>query len=270
VKRFERIDLEHFPTCETSKRMLARVSPIYERSYVGKWLFQVMGLEMKDARRLFDELRQQAFPETATWGLTYWEQRYGITPNPADDLEARRQAVLDRQNARSPMNPARIEAIINGMTGMPVTVTENVADYTFGVRIENTGDGSVDIPAVMVRLRKIKPSHQWFELDIGHSVIFENNPGAFIFSEFQARYAFSNARGGNLVFLDGSKQLDGSWKLNQTFYGVTFPLFTVASAFENEERLTARMTLDTWYELDGTVRLDGSRKLNAQITEEEI
>lgn len=59
-------------------------------------------------------------------------------------------------------------------------------------------------------------------------------------------------------------------KLNQTFYGVTFPLFTVASAFENEERLTARMTLDTWYELDGTVRLDGSRKLNAQITEEEI
>lgn len=168
------------------------------------------------------------------------------------------------------MNPARIEAIINGMTGMPVTVTENVADYTFGVRIENTGDGSVDIPAVMVRLRKIKPSHQWFELDIGHSVIFENNPGAFIFSEFQARYAFSNARGGNLVFLDGSKQLDGSWKLNQTFYGVTFPLFTVASAFENEERLTARMTLDTWYELDGTVRLDGSRKLNAQITEEEI
>lgn len=76
------------------------------------------------------------------------------------------------------MNPARIEAIINGMTGMPVTVTENVADYTFGVRIENTGDGSVDIPAVMVRLRKIKPSHQWFELDIGHSVIFENNPGA--------------------------------------------------------------------------------------------
>ena len=69
MKRFERIDLEHFPTCETSKRMLARVSPIYERSYVGKWLYQVMGLEMEDARRLFDELRQQAFPETATWHL---------------------------------------------------------------------------------------------------------------------------------------------------------------------------------------------------------
>lgn len=53
-------------------------------------------------------------------------------------------------------------------------------------------------------------------------------------------------------------------------YGVTFPLFTVASAFENEEKLTAKMTLDTWYELDGTALLDGSRKLNAQITEEEI
>ena len=250
--------------------MLSRVSPIYARSYVGKWLYQVMGLEMEDARRLFEELRLQTFPETATWGLTYWEQRYGIVPNPTDDLETRRQAVLDHRNARAPMNPARIEAIINGMTGLPVTVTENVADYTFGVSIEDTGDGAMDIPAITARLRKIKPSHQCFELDIGHSVIFENNPGAFVFSEFQARYAFSNARGGSLVFLDGSKQLDGTWQLNQTFYGVTFPLFTVTSAFENAEKLTAKMTLDTWYELDGTVLLDGSRKLNAQITEEEL
>lgn len=264
------IDLEHFPTSEAAQRMLSRVSPIYSRSYVGKWLYQVMGLEMEDARRLFEELRQQAFPETATWGLTYWEQRYGITPNPADDLETRRQAVLDRQNARSPMNPARIEAIINGMTGMPVTVTENVADYTFLVTIESEGAGSVDIPSITARLRKIKPSHQWFELTIEHSVIFENDPSAFVFQEFQARYAFSNARGGSLIFLDGSKQLDGTWQLDQTFYGVTFPLFEMASAFKNEEKLTAKMTLDTWYELDGAVLLNGSRKLNAQITEEDI
>lgn len=264
------IDLEHFPTSEAAQRMLSRVSPIYSRSYVGKWLYQVMGLEMEDARQRFEELRRQAFPETATWGLTYWEQRYGITPNPMDDVETRRQAVLYRQSARAPMNPARIEEIIRGMTGMSVTVTENVDDYTFGVRIENTGNKEVDIPAVTGRLQKIKPSHQWFQLDIGHSVIFENNLSAFAFSELQSRYSFSNARDGSMVFLDGAKQLDGTWQINQTFYGTTFPLFNVAFAFEHEEKLTAGMTLDTWYELDGTTLLDGSRKLNAQITEEEI
>ena len=45
------IDLEHFPTSKTAQRMLSRVSPIYSRSYVGKWLYQVMGLEMEDADR---------------------------------------------------------------------------------------------------------------------------------------------------------------------------------------------------------------------------
>ena len=44
----------------------------------------------------------------------------------------------------------------------------------------------------------------------------------------------------------------------------------MASAFKNKEKLAAKVTLDTWYELDGAVLLDGSRKLNAQITEEDI
>ena len=40
------IDLEHFPTNETALRMMERISPIYDRSYVGKWIFEIMGMEM--------------------------------------------------------------------------------------------------------------------------------------------------------------------------------------------------------------------------------
>lgn len=36
------MDLENFPTRESAKDMLSMVSPIYDRSYVGKWIFQVM------------------------------------------------------------------------------------------------------------------------------------------------------------------------------------------------------------------------------------
>ena len=34
------MDLENFPTRETAKDMLSMISPIYDRSYVGKWIFQ--------------------------------------------------------------------------------------------------------------------------------------------------------------------------------------------------------------------------------------
>ena len=45
------IDLEHFPTNETALRMMERISPIYDRSYVGKWIFEIMGMEMAQVVR---------------------------------------------------------------------------------------------------------------------------------------------------------------------------------------------------------------------------
>lgn len=163
-------DIEQFPTSPAAVRMMSRISPIYDRSYVGKWIFQVMGLDMDATRLRFEELRLQAFPETATWGLTYWEQRYGITPTPSQTLEERRRAVLLKRNAREPINPRKLEHIIQTMTGMEATVAENVAPYTFSVEIHSDG-GPIDFDAVMSKLKRIKPSHQrmilYMEADVG-------------------------------------------------------------------------------------------------------
>ncbi len=163
----DHFDIEHFPTSPSAVRMLSRISPIYDKSYVGKWIFEVMGLEMDDVRLRFDELKAQAFPETATWGLVYWEQRYGITGDRNALLEERRRRVIAARSTRSPMNPARVEQIIEGMTGRETTVEEDVAPYTFSVEIEGA-DSGVDLDAVIARLKKIKPSHQTYELRATH------------------------------------------------------------------------------------------------------
>lgn len=155
----DNFDIEKFPTSPTALRMLSRISPIYDRSYVGKWIFQVMGLDFDDVRLRFEELRLQAFPETATWGLTYWEQRYGITPSSGQTIEERRRPVILKRNAREPMNPAKVEYIIQTMTGFRAKVTENVADYTFSVEIFSDGS-EFDFDAVFSKLKRIKPSHQ--------------------------------------------------------------------------------------------------------------
>ena len=96
-------DLERFPENRVSKRMISRVSPIYERSYVAKWLYEVMGREVDDAEIRFSELREQANPETATWALRYWEHRYGIETNENRSLAARRADIIARRGARAPL-----------------------------------------------------------------------------------------------------------------------------------------------------------------------
>lgn len=156
------IDLEHFPTNETALRMMERISPIYERSYVGKWIFEIMGMEMGEARAYFEELRQQPFPERTTWAIEYWERRYVIIPKPTDDLETRRKNIIMKRGARLPMNPARLELNLDGITSGRTTVKENVDDYTFSVTIEDV-DAPVDVEAVIKHIKKVKPSHQTFE-----------------------------------------------------------------------------------------------------------
>ena len=42
----EKFDLEAFPVSESARRMMSYVSQgFYDNSYVGKWLYEVMGME---------------------------------------------------------------------------------------------------------------------------------------------------------------------------------------------------------------------------------
>ena len=64
-----------------------------------------------------------------------------------------------KRNIRAPMNPARMEAIIQTMTGFPARITENVADYTFSVEVF-IGSQNFDYDSILKKLKRIKPSHQ--------------------------------------------------------------------------------------------------------------
>ena len=154
------IDLEHFPTSETAKRMMRRVSPVYDRSYVAKWLYQVMGLEWDQVREVMDSLWAQPFLEQATWGLRYWEQAYGLPTDETKSYEERRRLVAAKKTECAPVNPARLEEILQHLTGCPVTVTENIAPYTFQAALHIVAPGTVNYDAVYKKIRQIKPSHQ--------------------------------------------------------------------------------------------------------------
>ena len=176
------MNLENFPTSPAGQRMLNAISPIYDKSYVAKWIFQVMGLEIDEAWQFIEELRLQAFPETATWGITYWEQRYNIPPDESLSLEERRQRVIIKRGKRSPMNPARIERIVRDVTGREATVTEENGTYTFHISVL-PGESMVDYQELINTVKSVKPSHLSF------SVLFQTEVSMTIRVDNQA-YAF--------------------------------------------------------------------------------
>lgn len=73
------IDLERFPWSDSANRMLTYVTKDwYEKSYVGKWIYEVMGRELDLATMHIEELPYQMFIDTATWGLKYHDIKYGV------------------------------------------------------------------------------------------------------------------------------------------------------------------------------------------------
>lgn len=151
-------DIELFPTSSAAKRMIDRVSPIYDRSYVGKWLYQVMGLEMDEARDFIRSLRDQCFLERCTWGMRYWEERYGIEVDETKDLEERRRAVLLKTQKREALTPANLEDLLEELTGRTVTLIEDNANYSFTVELAD-GNSPIDYPAFISLVNTTKPSH---------------------------------------------------------------------------------------------------------------
>ena len=159
------IDIEHFPTSETAQQMLSRVSPIYDNSYVGKWIFEVIGLEWDEIRALITSLRDQCYLERVSWGIRYWEQRYGIESDETKPLEARRAAVRAKRKKHEALQPAALETVLEELIGRDVKVIEYNNVYRFAVQIQE-GDNTVDYEAVIKRIDSIKPSHLAYYIDL--------------------------------------------------------------------------------------------------------
>ena len=136
--------MEQILTSESAKQMIDYVSPIYGKSRIGLWLFQVIGLEIDDVKTICEDIFDQIFVDRATWGLPIWEKEYGITPLPDQTIEQRRTQILQMRIKR-PLNPKRFEKII-----------ENTAKNTFQVNLY----GEVNnYDEVVRRIDELKPAH---------------------------------------------------------------------------------------------------------------
>lgn len=159
----DNVDLEHFPANEVAQRLLTYVTRgWYDKSYVGKWIFEVMGLELDTAIKRIEEAQSQAFPETAAWGMYFHELMYGIPIDRTKNIDDRRKAVVNRRDrtARSSITPYRLESVIQTAFGLSASVSEQVEKYMFNVDLLISADCSIHSTATLLEyIRKIKPSH---------------------------------------------------------------------------------------------------------------
>lgn len=165
----EKFDIENFPTSEAAKRMMASIDEsFYEKSYVMKWMQQVMGLEWDDARRIIEEeLPKQFVPETATWGLKYHEIKWQLPVRENLSYEERRKLIYQKRDFKAPMTPYRMEEYLGKVTGAEAYIMDCHDSGRYGFVPDHPNifkaafccEGTLNTKLVRETLDKIKQSH---------------------------------------------------------------------------------------------------------------
>lgn len=304
-----------------AKELLGWMPQVYGNAYVLLWLLEVIGTELEEMEGWSKDLEHQVVPQTATWSLPYWEERYQVPVNPEAPLEKRRADVLLRMWQRAPINPYKLEEMLTSMTGLPAKVEENTGKNHFTVRFEGY-TGAEGYYLATEELDRLKPAHLIYTIQYLHDFLIQAqvdyDVGMIVTTELIARG--KENLGYTKQLLDGSRLLDGSWRLNgYQQAGETTDLYEAACSWNTELqfqkvsiaakqihqvflqqsiRTGSRMNLSgsvpqsvqavtpsvtvqaaatcktgymaeievrkNLWRLDGTVRLDGSRMLNAE------
>lgn len=148
------------------KRFLEYVSPIYEQSIIMQAIMEAIGAEWDDVDRLTDDVFAQLFPQTATWGIVYWERLVGIPRNDSLSIEQRRVRVLTRMQTRWPMTKERMEQLVRTFSqDKHAFIREFFDQYRFEVLFSLTQ--SVDLETVYEVIEEAKPAHLSYSLMAG-------------------------------------------------------------------------------------------------------
>ncbi|WP_304341653.1 YmfQ family protein [Metaclostridioides mangenotii] len=141
------------------ERMFDTISPNYKNSIIMKSLFEAIGMEFDTLDNLIEDVKLQLFPQTASWGLKYWEERCGLPTNADELLQARRNKVIAKLQSKHIMNPKRMAMVLQKYTGADIKVIENTAPYTFEIDLIGRTSFPKSLEELYKTVKKIKPSH---------------------------------------------------------------------------------------------------------------
>lgn len=160
---------------EAAKRIIDYVSDVYGESYVGLWLFQVIGTAIDEVNLIVMGLYDEIFSETAEKLLPYWEKEYGIISDDTLTLEERRANIKAKMQMMAPINPAKLENILSDTVGKKVMITEVSGSNKIIIDVIGYVD---DLTGMKEIIERLKPAH----------VIYEINTSDVIEKQFEIKY----------------------------------------------------------------------------------
>lgn len=250
--------------------MLGYVERYYRESRFYTMQNYAKGEEFNQIHAFINDLPNQFNPQTATWGLRFWEELYDVESY--GNIEERRSHVLAKMAAFEVITPISLERLVRRIFSLDVSVTRNVAPYTFELKFDYP-DKSIDLIAIRKLLEDYKEAHMAYNLRGNYLSKFYIDikflSSVQFVSEFYPRKNWPFLRYDGTAFYNGVYQYNG--------YRILFAtdLYPVKLILRVEKKIVPvyKINLTIGYHLtryDGTYRYDGTRKYDSAIIYEDL
>ena len=110
-----------------------------------------------------DDLLKQCFIDTATWGLSLWEEEFGIPTNLNFSYEERREVLKVKKRGQETCTKALIKSIAEAFSGGECNVIENTAPYTFTIQFIGVKGIPKNMQGLKDAVDNIKPAHMLYD-----------------------------------------------------------------------------------------------------------
>jgi uncharacterized protein YmfQ (DUF2313 family) len=104
--------------------LMEYLPPFYENIKEFQEITATEDEEISQIRFAMEDLLKQFFIDTATWGVTYWENEYGIKTDLSKSLEQRRSAVKAKRRGVGTVTKSLVKSVANSFDNGEVEVIE--------------------------------------------------------------------------------------------------------------------------------------------------
>lgn len=115
-------------------------------------------------KRAFQDILNQFFVVSATWGLDKWEEFAGLPISRHLKTRIRRQNILNALQNRDTVTVKTIQSLAEGYSGGACEVTEQNEEYKFTIKFVGVRGEPESLPSLKEALERMKPAHLTYEL----------------------------------------------------------------------------------------------------------
>lgn len=153
------------------REMFSFLPAYYENSRIMNADMNSKGTELDSLFESLDEILQQLFVQSATWGLGRWEYELGIETDPLKPIEQRRAVVESKLRGSGKFSGRLVKNVAEAYDGGTVDVSFQPQEWNFTIHFIDTVGIPPNLDDLKAVIEEIKPAHMTVEYEFSYLLI---------------------------------------------------------------------------------------------------